>query len=133
MVTTRAQSRAKPLLRIDLDSPFELHYFAEGAAYIVYEIVRPLTRLSFKDEDHEPSPQKDGRPTIDPQLKNKLLKLRKQKPSSVPVIESHKFFKRNVEPLFPPGTLLEQELCEVSPDLLKHYNKELTTIRSSLQ
>ena len=125
MVTTRAQSRAKPLLRIDLDSPFKLHYLAAGAAYIVYEIVRPLTRLSFKDEDYEPSSQKDGRPTIDPRLKNKLLKLRKQESSSVPVIESHKFFKRNVEPLFPPGMLLEQERCEVSPDLLKHYNKEL--------
>ena len=125
MVTTRAQSRAKPLLKVDLDSPFELHYFAEGAAYIVYQIGKPLTRLPFKDEDYESSSQKDGQPTIDPRLKGKLLRLRKQTPSSVPVIESHEFFKRKIEPLFPQGMLLEQELCELSSDLLKHYNKEL--------
>ena len=123
MVTTRAQSRAKPLLKVDLDSPFELHYIDEGAAYIVYKIVRPRTRLSFEDKDYEPSSRKDGQP--DPRLKGKLLRLRKQIPSSVPVIESHDFFKRKVEPLFPQGMLLEQELCELSPDLLRRYNKEL--------
>ena len=125
MVTTRAQSRAKPLLKIDLDSPFELKYFAEGAAYIVYQIGQPRTRLPFEDKDFEPSSRKDGQPTIDPRIKGKLLRLRKQTPSSVPVKESHKFFKRKIEPLFPRGMLLEQELCELSPDLLKHYNKEL--------
>ena len=125
MVTTRAQSRAKPLLRVDLDSPFELKYFSEGAAYIMYKIGQPLTRLSFEDEDYEASSRKDGQPTIDPRLKGKLLRLRKQIPSSVPVIESHEFFKRKIEPLFPQGMLLEQELCELSPDLLKHYNREL--------
>ena len=125
MVTTRAQSRAKPLLKVDLDSPFELHYFAEGAAYIVYEIVKPVTRLAFEDEDYKSSSRKDGQPTIDPRFKGKLLRLRKHIPSAVPVLESHEFFKRKIEPLFPQGMLLEQELCELSPDLLKHYNKEL--------
>ena len=125
MVTTRAQSRGKPLLKIDLDSPFELDYFAEGAAYIVYEIGKPLTRLPFEDKDFDSSSRNDGQPTIDPRLKGKLLRLRKQIPSSVPVMESHEFFKRKIEPLFPQEMLLEQELCEVSPDLLKKYNKEL--------
>ena len=125
MVTTRAQSRAKPLLKIELDSPFALKYFAEGAAYIVYQLGRPLTRLPFEDKDFESSSGKDGQPTIDPRLKGKLLRLRKQIPSSVPVIESHDFFKRKIEPLFPQGMLLEQELCELSPELLNHYNKEL--------
>ena len=125
MVTTRAQSRAKSLLKINLDSPFELHYFAEGAAYIVYQIGKPLTRLPFEDDDYESLSRKDGQPTIDPRLKGKLLRLRKQIPSSVPVIESYKFFKTVIEPLFPQGMLLEQELCELSSDLLKHYNKEL--------
>lgn len=54
MVTTRAQSRAKPLLKISLDSPFELSYFTEGAAYIVYQIGQPSTRLRLEDQDFVP-------------------------------------------------------------------------------
>ena len=119
MVTTRAQSRAKPLLKVDLDSPFELHYFDEGAAYIVNQIGRLGTRLRLKDQDFV-SPSR-----IDPRFKGKLLRLRKNVPSAVPVLESHEYFKNTVEPLFPRDMLIEQEICEVSPDLLKKYNKEL--------
>ena len=107
------------MLKIDLDSPFELKYFTEGAAYIVYEIGRPLTRLRLKDQDFV-SPSR-----IDSRFKGKLLRLRKHIASAVPVLESHEFFKRKIEPLFPRGMLVEQEICEVSPDLLKKYNKEL--------
>ena len=107
------------MLKIDLDSPFELKYFAEGAAYIVYQIGHPGTRLRLKDHEFE-SPSR-----IDPRFKGKLLRLRKHMPSAVPVLESHEYFKNKVEPLFPRGILVEQELCDVSPDLLKNYNKEL--------
>lgn len=41
------------------------------------------------------------------------------------MLESHEYFKNMVEPLFPRGILVEQELCDVSPDVLKKYNKEL--------
>ena len=119
MVTTRAQSRAKPMLKIDLHSPFELDYFAEGAAYNVYQIGQPGTRLRLKNQDFV-SPSH-----IDPRFKGKLLRLRKHIASAVPVLESHEYFKSTVEPLFPRGMLVEQEICEVSPDLLKGYNKEL--------
>ena len=126
MVTTRAQSRAKPPLRIELDSPLELRYFSESAAYIVYQIGKPLTRLPFKDEDFDSPPPNDShRPTVDPSIRGKLLRLRKQHRSATPVLESHTYFRNNIVPLFPPGMLVEQELCEVSPALLKHYNKEL--------
>ncbi len=117
--------RAKAPLKIDLDSPFEFSYFAEGAAYIVYQIEHPYTRLSFKDKDFEARSRDDGQPILDPRVRGKLLRLRKNIPSAVPVIESHEYFKSNIESLFPQGMLVDQELCEVSPALLKKYNKEL--------
>ena len=129
MVTTRAQSRVKSPVKIGLESPFELMYFAEVAAYIVYEIGRPLSRLPLEDEDFEPSSRSDRnqQPLVDSRIRGKLLRLRKQAPTSsaVPVLESHEYFKSEIEPLFPQGILVEQELCELSPELLKKYNKEL--------
>ena len=126
MVTTRAQSRVKPPLNIDLDSPLELRYFSESAAYIVYQIGKHLTRLPFKDEDFDsPSRSDTQHPGIDPRIRGKLLRLRKQFSSATPVLESHNYFQEHVAPLFPPGILIEQSLCTVAPALLKHYNKEL--------
>ncbi|MDI1490456.1 MAG: Inositol-pentakisphosphate 2-kinase [Ramalina farinacea] len=72
--------------------------------------------LNFLDPHHS---------TPDPRIRGKLLRLRKQDPSATPVLESHKYFKSQIEPLFPPGMLIEQSLCTVFPALLKKYNKEL--------
>ena len=107
MVITRAQSRAKEPLRIDLESPFALSYFAEGAAYIVFRIGHPFMRLSFEDKDFEARSRDDGQPILDPRVRGKLLRLRKDLPSAVPVIESHEYFKGNIESLFPPGMLVD--------------------------
>lgn len=86
---------------------------------MVYQIGRPGTRLRSKDQDFV-SPSR-----IDRRFKGKLLRLCKNISSAVPVLESHEYFKNTVEPLFPRGMLIEQEICEVSPELLKKYNKEL--------
>ena len=123
MVTTRAQSRAEsspppPPLRISLDSPFKLRYFQEGAAYVLYDIGRLITGLPFEDKDFGSSSGSEGQPPVDPQLRGKLLKLRKQTPSAAPVIESQEHFKAKVLPLVPKGMLVEQKLCEVSRDVL---------------
>ena len=91
----------------------------------MYRIENPATHLCFKDEDFEFASHDERRPKIDPRFKGKLLRLRKDKASVAPVLESHEYFKNKVEPLFPEGMLMEQDLCEVSRDLLKKHNKEL--------
>ena len=131
MVTTRAQSRAESESeppRVGLDSPFELHYIDEGAAHIVYEITRPRSPFGFEDEDFEGSTSTERAETgtlLDRRFKNKLLRLRKDVPSAVSVRESHGFFKNTIEPQFPKESLLEQELCTISSDMLRKLNKDL--------
>ena len=125
MVTTQAQSRTKPMIKIDLDTPCQLKYFQEGAAYVAYSIGDPVTSSSFNRESYHSGPPHDHEREIDPRLKNKLLRLRTDIPSAAPVQESHEYFKKTVEPLFSPGMLIEQELVEVSPELLKKRNADL--------
>ena len=128
MVTTRFMAQIEAPPRITLDTPLELEYFAEGAAHVVYQIGAPRTRLPLKDDAFESPPDRipsQDHPLVDAGFKGKLLRLRKDVPSSVPVLESFNFFKSRIEPLFPDGTLLEQTLYEVSPDVIEKYNKEL--------
>ena len=95
MVTTRAQSRSQSLI-IDINSPFQLRYFDEGAAHIVYEFQDAKISLPLNDEDFASR-------AIHPALKGMLLRLRKDLPSVIPVKESHDYFRKSIEPLFPGG------------------------------
>ena len=127
MVSIRAQSHAQPL-KIGISDSYKLRYFDEGAANVVYQIGKFPTGLPLKDEDFAPEGEPsnaDQRPRVDERLKGKLLRLRKDAPSAVSVKESHDFFKNRVEPLFQPGMLVEQELCEISSEFLVQLNKEL--------
>lgn len=130
MVTTRAQSQAEAESeppRVELDSPFALHYIDEGAAHIVYEIT-PQRALEFEDGDFEGSTSTERSQTgtlLDRRFKAKLLRLRKDVPSAVSVRESHDFFINDIQPLFPKDSLLEQELCGISSDMLRKLNEDL--------
>ncbi|KAG6986629.1 hypothetical protein G7Y79_00075g099010 [Physcia stellaris] len=128
MVTTRAQSKGETHSeppRVEVDSPFALHYIDEGAAHIVYDIT-PQRALEFEDGDFEGSTSTERSQTgtrLDRRFKAKLLRLRKDVPSAVSVRESHKFFIDNIQPLFPKDSLLEQGLCGVSSDILRKLNE----------
>ncbi|KAI4108243.1 MAG: hypothetical protein L6R37_001116 [Teloschistes peruensis] len=124
MVATRSTSRTNILI-LDRDTPIEIEYLAEGAANVVFNI--RSKRIITQDDDYgQPgTATKDGIPRIDPRLKGNLLRLRKDLPSVAPVFESHQHFTEQIEPLFPPGSLVEQLLCKITPEFVERCNQEL--------
>ncbi|KAL8702616.1 MAG: hypothetical protein Q9201_004222 [Fulgogasparrea decipioides] len=125
MVSTRSKLGSN-ILTLDTDASFEASYYAEGAANVIFEI-SDLRGSRAKDGDlGDPGTSTThGIPQIDPRLKGKLLRLRKDLLSVAPVIESHQHFKEQIEPLFPSGALVEQLLCKVTPRFIERCNKEL--------
>lgn len=62
---------------------------------------------------------------MDPRFEGKLVRLRKATKTSVPVLDSHKFFKRMIAPGFAKGELVEQVLFRPTPALLRDCNARL--------
>ncbi|KAL8763348.1 MAG: hypothetical protein Q9184_000819 [Pyrenodesmia sp. 2 TL-2023] len=125
MVATRS-SKSATVVTLDKDSPFQVHYLAEGAANVVFEIWSKRGILAKDDDFAQPGTiTADGTPSIDQRLKGKLLRLRKDLPSVAPVLESHRHFEEQLKPLFPAGSLLEQLLCEITPGFVAKANHEL--------
>ena len=125
-------------LQLGVESVLTLEYLAEGAANIVYRIVVPPPSpsteadLNFEagaNSSDSPSPSEIPALRLDPRLEGKLVRLRKNLPSTVPVLESHKHFKRLVIPLLDnqstKGCLVEQILFRPSKELLNDCNAKL--------
>ena len=134
---------AEDVLQLGLESMLTLEYLAEGAANIVYKIVvtppSPGTEADLNFEAGASSP--DSPPSsdipalrLDPRLEDKLVRLRKNLPSTVAVIESHKHFKSHVMPLFgnlsTKGCLAGQSLLRPSKELLDDCNAKLRTMEA---
>ncbi|KAL9039880.1 MAG: hypothetical protein Q9214_004698 [Letrouitia sp. 1 TL-2023] len=127
MVSTRSQSNvATP--RLDVNSPVELDYLAEGAANVIFHI-KSLRFLKLRDEDfvtdETTAATEDSQPKIDIRFKGKVLRLKKSIPSAVPVWDAQRKYEELIKPLFTQESIVEQVLCEVSEDLLKQCNSEL--------
>ena len=121
------------ILTLDLDASISLEYLAEGAANVVYRIRPPFPKPSTSSKtDGKNSPPSDASPLrADPRLSGKLLRLRKDLPSTVPVIESQKYFETTVRSLFPPQNLVEQLLFKPSLSLIKHCNASLRAMEAN--
>lgn len=78
-------------------------------------------------DDSPATPLPSEIPPIHPEnlLYGKLLRLRKNLPSLVPVIDSHKYFESTIQPLFTPQNLVEQLLFQPSRDLIEDCNGSL--------
>ena len=126
------------LLQLGVDPIITLEYLAEGAANVIYRIVvSPPSPSTAADLNFETGPGSSDSPPpseisplrLDPRLEGKVVRLRKDLPSMVPVIESHKHFQRLIAPLFDTqstkGCLVEQTLFRPSRDLLKDCNAKL--------
>ncbi|KAI4186046.1 MAG: hypothetical protein L6R41_003747 [Letrouitia leprolyta] len=127
MATKLKTSPTNPIL--NHDSSIDIHYLAEGAANVVFILYSKRGISTLDDDFGEPgTTTEDGVPRIDPRLKGKLLRLRKDLPFIAPVADSHRHFEEQIAPLFPPEILVEQLLCNVSPDFITKCNEELWSL-----
>lgn len=125
-------------LELSLDLMTTLEYLAEGAANVVYRIVAPplspstAADLNFESDggSHDvPLPSEIRALRLDPRLEGRLLRLRKDLPSTVPVIESQNHFENLIVPLFTGhfnrDFLVQQTLFRPSRDLIRDCNAKL--------
>lgn len=125
MVATRSKDGAK-ILTLEQDTPIRVRYHAEGAANVVFIITSSRGAVG-KDDDYGAvgTSTTDGIPRIDVRLRGKLLRLRKDVPTVTPVMNSHRHYETHIEPLFPAESLVEQILCNVTPEFVRKCNAAL--------
>lgn len=118
-------------ITLDKGTPINLYYLAEGAANVVFKISSKRSISTVDKDSGKHGTSTDGNILrFDRRLEGKLLRLRKDLPSIAPVIESHRHFEEQIEPLFPPGSLVEQLPCKTSTDFLKKANDQLREIEA---
>lgn len=119
----------------ELPPQASLQFLAEGAANIVYRLHIPPSSPSIAAEvtpeidTHsdatDPSPSEIDPLPYDPIFNGKLLRLRKQLPSTVSNEESFQRFQDVIRPLFPAENLVEQFLVRLPTDKVADCNKQL--------
>ncbi|KUJ07151.1 uncharacterized protein LY89DRAFT_743147 [Mollisia scopiformis] len=114
-----------------------LHYLAEGAANIVYRIsVRPPTPDPSILEEYSgttPPPtiiETDDGEEVDLAIFDaKLLRVRKDVPTTIPVAVAQEQYVRLIVPLFDKEDLVQQELVKLGPmDIVEKLNIELNKL-----
>lgn len=119
------------VLNLDLSSSIQLEYLAEGGANVVYRMRLSSSSPSTSSARDLTTGGKTPQPTqlsalgINPQFYGKLFRLRKDLPSTVPVIDSQKYFNTTIQPLFTQHNLIEQLLFKPSTSLIKSCNTNL--------
>ncbi len=120
----------------------QLEYLAEGAANVVYRIRPPdmnsdpstAADLQFENYEYDsdtPLPSEISPLQLDPQLKGKLVRLRKHLPHAMPVEDTQWHFETIIRPLFRKENLIESELFQMSPSLLEDCNSKLRKMEKS--
>ncbi|KAL8935591.1 MAG: hypothetical protein Q9211_004619 [Gyalolechia sp. 1 TL-2023] len=125
MVTTRFST----IVTLDQGTPIDVHYFAEGAANVVFILYSKRGIRTLDDDFGQPgTTTKDGVLRIDPRLKGKLLRLRKDLPFTASVADSKRHFEEQIKHLFPAESLVEQLLCNVTCGFVVKCNEELRSL-----
>lgn len=118
-------------LNLDLNASIELEYLAEGGANVVYRLrlssscSSTSSALDLTTGGKTPHPTQLSALGINPQFYGKLLRLRKDLRSTVPVIDSQKYFNATIQPLFKQHNLVEQLLFKPSTSFIKSCNANL--------
>ena len=128
------------MLTLDLDPEIQLEYLAEGAANVVYKIrAQAPSRSTGADAHFEsdgysattPPPTEIEPPSLPFPFEGKLVRLRKNLSSTVPVAESYRYFEDLIAPLFLKENLVEQILFHPAPALLRDCNAKLRQMEKS--
>lgn len=119
-------------------SGLRLEYFAEGAANIIYKPRNPpespaaeADLQSIPDGSTSTPPPTDLQPlTIDPRVDGKLIRLRKDLSTVLPIKTSWDYLHNVVAPLFLDSQIVSQTLFKISPLVIKDLNIELHQMES---
>ena len=115
-------------------SNLKLEYLAEGAANVVYKILpsdsdpSSAADLNFEGDGYDsdsPLPTEIPPLQMDPRLAGKLVRLRKDLPTTAPMADSHRHFENMIKPLFRDENLVGARLFQLSPQLLRRCNATL--------
>lgn len=131
------------MISLDLSPTIHLEYLAEGAANVVYRISvhSPSPSLeadldfgNHKDNGNTPPPTELPALPMDAEMEGKLVRMRKDLPSTTPVLDSQRQFENIIVPLFRARNmshhLVEQVLFQPSQDLIFDCNTKLRTAES---
>ena len=118
---------------LEPSSAERLVYLAEGAANIVYRPFGPPSSPSVEaDLNSIPDgctatpPPTDYQPLMrDPALEGKLIRLRKDLPTTMPVNASWEHFHRIISPLFLESEVVTQTLFKITAQVIKNLNADL--------
>lgn len=121
------------LFILDSSSGVHLEYLAEGAANIIYKPTsHPQTPnveadLNFVPDGITTTPLPTDLPSLmaDPRLEGKLIRLRKDLSTVLPVQTSLDHFKNVISPLFHDSQVVSQTLLKISTEVIKDLNTEL--------
>ena len=119
------------MLTLDAKDGPKLAFLAEGAANIVYRLLPPedgpdaYAEADLGHDEDEYPPTEIQAPLMDPTFTAKLLRLRKDLPSSVSVADSYQQYLEYIVPLFSPETLVHQELIEITSTMVQSCNRDL--------
>lgn len=114
-------------------SGLRLEYLAEGAANIIYKPLNPPESPSTEadlgfipDGSTSTPPPTDVQPLmVDPRLGGKLIRLRKDLSTVLPVRTSWDYYHKVVAPLFLDSQIVSQTLFKISPQVIGGLNAEL--------
>ena len=123
---------------LEPSSTERLEYLAEGAANIVYRPFGPPSSPSIEadlnsipDRCTATPPLTDYQPLmVDPRLEGKLIRLRKNLPTTVPVSTSWEHFHQTITPLFLESEVIVQTLFKTTAQVVKSLNAELRQLES---
>ena len=125
---------------IELPQNIELEYLAEGAANIVYRFHIPppspsITSDLLSEGNHygQSTPPPTELPPLhfSPVLQEKLLRIRKDLATRVPVIETQQSFENLIKPLFPEEHLVDQLTARLPKGLIERCNIELRRMETA--
>ncbi|CAI7620027.1 unnamed protein product [Penicillium glandicola] len=111
---------------LELPLGVQLVYLAEGGANVIYRFVG--NSFAKKDPERPLSPTLDtDHCNLPPQLKGKLLRLRKETAAYISYTEIIQNFNTIIRPLFNPEELVDQTLVTLPEGLLSSCNEQLRT------
>ena len=116
-----------------------LEFLAEGAANVVYKIVSPSRSPSIESEIFSnddaygpgtPPPTEIPMLRIDPLIQGKLVRLRKDVPTAISVVEAQDAYEKHIKPYFQDDELVEQVTTHLALSLIERCNTDLHLMES---
>ena len=117
--------------RLELPPGVQLVYLAEGGANVIFQFVSTPANSRKRNSNQFACPVQPSQldhSNLPPELRGKLLRLRKDTPSASPYQETARNFDKIIRPLFSPQELVDQSLVHLPKGLLQRCNEQLQVL-----